>query len=110
MTTLTKKGDICVLTIEGELNKATVEQFEALVAESASEDARDFVVDFTDCTGVDSMGLEALTRLRRSCEENLGMVRFCMLSETMTKILEITRLDKKLELCITLEDALAALQ
>ncbi len=110
MTTLTKQGDICVLAIEGELNKATVDQFQSLVDECVGADARDFVIDFLDCTGVDSMGLEALTRLRRDCEERLGMAKLCTLSESMAKVFEMTRLDKQLDICVTMEEALAALK
>lgn len=110
MTTLTRQNDVCVLAVEGELNKATVGQFQQLVDECLGQDARDFVVDLLDCTGVDSPGLEALTRLTRTCQENLGMAKLCNLSESMEKIMELTRLNQALDLCVTLEEALAALK
>ena len=110
MTTLTKNGDTHVLTIEGELNKSAVADFQKLVDQAVGEDARDFVVDFTDCTGLDSTALEALTRLHRETQERLGMCKLCMLSETMEKIFEITRLNSELDICVTFEEALAALK
>jgi len=110
MTTQTRSGDICILTVEGELNKATVDQFQELVDACLQQDARDFVIDLRDCTGVDSRGLEALTRLNRTCQEKLGMARLCCLTETMAKILEVTRLRETLEACKTQAEAIAALK
>lgn len=110
MTTLTKKGDVCVLTIEGELTKATVDQFQQLVDQCLLEDARDFVVHCAECSGVDSKGLEAITQLHRSCQEKLGMAKVCELSATVDKVLEITRLNAELDICESLEEALAALK
>ncbi|HRX83526.1 MAG TPA: STAS domain-containing protein [Phycisphaerae bacterium] len=110
MTTLTREQDVCVLGVEGELNKATVSQFQELVDQCLAQDARDFVVDLLDCTGIDSAGLETLTRLNRTCQEKLGMAKLCNLSESMEKIMEITRLRNELDQCVTLEDALAALK
>ena len=110
MTTLTRQDDVCILAIEGELNKATVEQFRELTEQCFAEDARDFVVDFADCTGVDSKGLEALTWLNREAQERLGMAKLSMLSEAMEKVMEITRLDQQVDIRVTLEEALAALK
>jgi anti-anti-sigma factor len=110
VTTLTRQNDVCVLAVEGELNKVTVGQFQQLVADCLADDARDFVVDLLDCTGMDSRGLEAITQLDRTCQEKLGMAKLCNLSETMEKIMEITRLTEQLDLCITREDAIAALK
>jgi stage II sporulation protein AA (anti-sigma F factor antagonist) len=110
MTTLTRQKDVCVLSLEGELNKATVDQFQQLVDECLVKDARDFVVDLADCTGIDSRGLEAITLLNRTCQEKLGMAKLCNLNKTMEKIFELTRLNNDLDLCATLEEALAALK
>src|SRR5512134_3267622 len=96
MTTLTRQSDVHVLAVEGELNRQSVAQFRELVEKAQAEDARDFVIDFTDCTGLDSAALEALTALNRECEERLGMCRLCMLIDTLEKILEMTRLKQVL--------------
>ena len=109
MTNSTMRDNVCVLAIEGELNKTTVDQFRELVDEAVGNVAHDFVIDFADCTGVDSVGLEALTQLHRECQERLGMCKICTLSEPIEKVMEVTRLDKQLESCVTLEEAIAAL-
>lgn len=70
----------------------------------------DFVVDLVDCTGMDSAGLEALLWLSRTCQERLGMLKLCALSEALEKVLEITRLNQRLETCVTLDEAVSALK
>lgn len=109
MTTVTKQDNARILAIEGELNKATADQFKELVDAAFAESAHDFIVDFVDCTGIDSVGLEALTLLHRDCQERLGMCKLCTLSDSLEKVMEVTRLDKELQLCVTLDEALAAL-
>lgn len=109
MTNKTMRDNVCVLAVEGELNKATVDQFRELVDSAVAESAHDFVIDFADCTGVDSIGLETLTQLHRECQERLGMCKICTLSEPLEKVMEVTRLDKQLDMCVTLDEALEAL-
>jgi len=110
MTTLTRTNDVCVLAVEGELNKATIDQFQRLVDSCLTENAHDFVVDLLDCTGIDSRGLETLTQLNRTCHEKLGMAKLCNLNDAMKKVLEITRLNDQLDVCTTLDEAMAALK
>jgi anti-anti-sigma factor len=92
-----KNGNVCVLKVEGALSDASVRQFRTGVEHAFADDGRDFVVDFADATGIDSAGLEALTWLKRECDERLGLMRLCNLPETMRRILEMTRLDRQLE-------------
>lgn len=110
MTTATQQDNVCILAIEGELNKSTSDQFKDLVDSALADNAHDFVVDFVDCTGLDSTGLETLTWLHRNCQERLGMCKLCTLSDSLEKVMEVTRLDKDLDLCVTIEDAMAALK
>lgn len=110
MTTLTQQDDVRILAVEGELNRATAGQFRDLVENAFAEDARDFIVDLVDCTGVDSVGLESLTWLHRTCEEKLGMAKLCAASDSLEQILQITRLTGQLDVRVTLDEALDALK
>ena len=65
------QGTVRVLSIDGELAGPHVGEFRSRVREELAEDARDFVVDFAEATGVDSAGLEALTWLKRECDDHL---------------------------------------
>ena len=95
--TATQKGNVCLLTVDGELIGDNVKQFRSLVEQAFAADSRDFVVDFAEATAIDSEGLETLTWLRRECSEQLGIVRLCHVSDMLRKILEITRLSRQFE-------------
>lgn len=95
--TATQEGSVCLLTVDGELIGANARQFIDLVQQTFAADGRDFVVDFAHTTTIDSEGLEALTWLRRECDDQLGMVKLCCLSDLLGRILTITRLNRRFE-------------
>ncbi|MCK4659093.1 MAG: STAS domain-containing protein [Phycisphaerae bacterium] len=104
--TADENNNVCVLTIDGELIDATVQKFRELAEQALAEDRRDFIVDFGEATRIDSAGLEALTWLKRECDERLGLMKVCNLPEMMKKILEITRLQHHFQQEEFLEEAL----
>jgi len=95
--TAREDDNVCVLTIDGELSDANVKELRNHVEQSFAGDGRDFVVDLAETTGIDSAGLEALTWLKRECDERLGLMKLCNLSDAMKKIFEMTRLDRRFE-------------
>lgn len=109
-TDLIQDGDVHVVRVEGELNHLAAEALRVRIESAQREEACDFVVNLADCTGIDSAGLEMLTWLQQQCQERLGMCKVCMLSETLETVLAITRLEKQLDVCETVDDALAELK
>lgn len=102
------RGDVTVFRVSGEFNIDSVARFNETVAERIAQQHRDFVVDLSGVTAIDSAGLEALTALQRRCEEQLGLLRIAGADATVRKILEITRLDRSLTLCDSTQEALGA--
>jgi len=109
-TNLIQDGDVYVVQIEGELNHLAADALRAQIESAQGRDVCDFVVNMADCTGIDSAGLEALTWLQQQCQERLGMCKVCMISDAIRTVLIITRLDKQLDVCETVDDALAELK
>lgn len=107
---IAEQDDVQVLQIEGELNYQSAAAARRDIQSALDNDARDFVINFSECTGIDSEGLELLTWLDRQCREQLGMCKLCMLDETLKTILSITRLANQLDTCDTPDDAFAALK
>jgi anti-anti-sigma factor len=103
---LNKEGNVCVLVVEGDLVGANVQHFRDLVQQACAADSRDFVVSFDEAATIDSEGLEALTWLKRECDERLGMVKLCHLSDRLVKILEMTRLNRQFDRYAFFDEAL----
>ncbi len=104
-----REGDVNVLGIVGEFTQESVPKFETSVEHAFQEQRRDFIIDLTRMTRIDSRGLEALTALQRRCEEDLGMLQICTSDDVARKVFEITRLDRQLTIHGTIEDARAAM-
>lgn len=104
-----READVTILGVAGEFTADTIARFTEAAESAFAEQRRDFIVDLSEVTMIDSLGLEALTSLQRQCEEQLGMVRLCGVDQTMRKILEITRLDSQLIIVETQEEALSGL-
>ncbi len=107
---ISKEGDVCIVKVRGGFARNEDDPFRESVERYLSEDVRDFVVDLSECERLDSVGLEMLTWLKRQCQERLGMAKLCSLDEDLRKILEITRLDKELDVCEDVREAIAALK
>ena len=66
----------------------------------------DFVIDCEKVGFVDSEGLETLLWIKRKAEELFGQFKLASVDENCRKILEITRLDPRFEVCADLPTAL----
>lgn len=104
-TTATEYGNVSVLAVKGELTVETVEAFTHKASQCTSQSHFDLIVDCSSLTQVDSAGLEALVDVLKTCEDELGVVKLCAVDDTLAKILEITRLDRRFEVFDDLESA-----
>ncbi len=109
MSVTTKnEGGVCVLKVIAEFTGHNVEKFREFARQRLADDVRDFVVDMSETTSIDSEGLEALTWLRRESEDELGMVKLCRVPDTIKEILVITRLSHQFEQTDRIDQALAS--
>ncbi|MFQ5430093.1 MAG: STAS domain-containing protein [Phycisphaerae bacterium] len=97
-TTLVKYEHGVVLAVKNDLAGDALDSFNERVERCMSEGHYNIVVDCSAVTGIDSAGLEALADLQDRCEDAFGSVKLSGLDETLVKILEITRLERKFEL------------
>lgn len=94
---IAKKGEATVLQIVGNLDADSVTRFKKQTYQLAEEGCRQFVIDFSDCPFVDSMGLGALISLLRKVRTQQGDVKITRLGKDVATIFEITRLNRLFE-------------
>src|SRR5437763_16345644 len=91
-------NDVCVVTLDGDLSGDAGAALRRAADERIEQKRTvDFVIDMSKAGFIDSAGLESLLWLKRRCEETFGRVKLAAAGETCRKILEITRLDHRLE-------------
>lgn len=83
-----------VIRLAGEITSDDTDALMSMVRECLGSDARDFVLDLSATEFLDSAALETLLWVQEQADERLGQVRLSGASESIRKILEMTRLDK----------------
>jgi anti-anti-sigma factor len=104
-------GDVCVLSIDGDLSGDNVQASRTLVEKMMVEKLIvDFAIDFEKCPFIDSEGLEMLLWIKRRVDEGFGRVKLAVLDDHCRKIIEMTRLENHFECHGDLTQALQAMR
>lgn len=93
------KGDVSVVRCGGSLDADSIAAFKKIAYELVDKGATRLVVDCSDLTFVDSMGLGVLISLLRRVRQGNGDVKMASLSDDVKTIFEITRLHRLFEVC-----------
>ncbi|MGI8461403.1 MAG: STAS domain-containing protein [Solirubrobacterales bacterium] len=100
--------DVLTLTIEGELDLATAPQVREPLEAAISEGTRRVVIDMLGCGFIDSTGLGVLLRSAKQLDGEGGMAIVCV-DEQITRLLELTMIDRTIPVFATRDDAVAHL-
>jgi len=101
---------ITVLTVSGEFNADQADSFRRKCQERFRAGIRDIVLNVEHLELIDSAGLELMLWLQDEAALNLGQLRVVQPSDTIRKILEITRLDKRFDVHHSIESAAKSLR
>lgn len=103
-------GSTAVLTLSGELTADQADGFRRSCHERFEAGIRDFVLDLEHLTLIDSAGLEAMLWLLEESGEQGGQIRLVRPDDTIEKILEVTRLDRRFDVHDSTESAARSLR
>ncbi len=101
---------VSVITVSGDLTADQVDGFRRSCQERWSAGVRDVVLDVEHMTFIDSAGLEVLLWLVDEGGDRGGQLRLVKPDETIRKILEITRLEKRFDVHMSIEAAAKSLR
>lgn len=99
-------NDVAVVELQGELNNESIELFQNTITNIIAAHKLGIVLDMSDVGFIDGAGLEQLLRVRDYCDENNCQLRLAGLDETLTKILEVTRLENEFDRYTELAEAI----
>ena len=101
-------GDVTVIALAGEVDLYTAPEFKEALLEAIADGARTIVVDLTDTTFIDSTTLGVLVGgLKRLRPEDRTLALVCS-DQNITKIFEITGLDRVFPIHGSRDEALQA--
>jgi anti-sigma B factor antagonist len=101
---------VTVLTISGELTADQSDTFRRACQDRLDSGIRDVVLDVEYLTLIDSAGLELLLALMDEVADRGGQVRLVNPDDTVRKILQLTRLDRRFNIHDSIESAAKSLR
>jgi anti-sigma B factor antagonist len=96
-----------VIALSGEVDLYTAPEFKQQLVEAITDGARNVVIDLTETTFIDSTALGVLVGGIRRLREVDGELSLVSSDRNITKIFEITGLDRVFKIVATREQALA---
>ena len=103
-------GDgLCVIALSGEVDLYTAPEFKQELLDAISNGAKEVVVDFSKTTFIDSTTLGVLVGGVKRLRTNEGQLSLVCSDRNITKIFEITGLDRVFTIHATREEAVDAI-
>jgi anti-sigma B factor antagonist len=102
-------GDSYVIALAGEVDLYTAPEFKQQLLEVISQGAKNVVVDFSDTTFIDSTTLGVLVGGVKRLRSNDGQLALVCSDRNITKIFEITGLDRVFTIYGTRDEAVSGL-
>jgi anti-sigma B factor antagonist len=99
-------GRICVVSVEGDLDLASAPQLKWTLVELLDKGYAQYVIDLSELTYMDSMGLGVLVGFRKRVEGS-AQLALASLPATQRKLLEMTGLDACFDSFASLDEALS---
>lgn len=103
-----KEGPWAVIEVDGEIDAHTAPALKEAVARSIDQGERRIVVDLQRVSFMDSSGLGVLVSALKRIEGRGGELRIATASRPIRRVMEITGLDKVLQLYSAASEATAA--
>jgi anti-sigma B factor antagonist len=99
-----------VIALAGEVDLYTAPEFKQQLLDVIAKGAKDVVVDFSDTTFIDSTTLGVLVGGVKRLRTNGGQLSLVCSDRNITKIFEITGLDRVFTIHGTRDEALSAIE
>jgi anti-anti-sigma factor len=104
----TVQNDVLIIRADGDLNARLVEPLVAELSGLIDGGMRKIIVDCARLDNVSSYGLGVLIRLHTKMAKHGGNVKLCQIKGVIAKVLNITKLDKLLEIYPDVDAAMEA--
>ena len=103
-------NDAYVIALTGEVDLYTAPEFKQQLIDAIGKDAKDVIVDFSKTTFIDSTTLGVLVGGVKRLRAQDGQLSLVCSDRNITKIFEITGLDRVFPIHATRDEALASVK
>jgi anti-anti-sigma factor len=102
-------GPVAVVTAPGEIDINNAEGLRDALLSALNAGAAGLIVDLTSTTFLDSAGITALVRAARRATATDATLRLAVTAPPVLRVLSLVGLDRLIEVCPSLADAVASL-
>ena len=102
-------NDTALISLAGEVDLYTAPEFKQQLLEVIGQGGKEVIVDFTDTTFIDSTTLGVLVGGVKRLRTNDGQLSLVCNDRNITKIFEITGLDRVFTIYLTRDEAVSKL-
>ncbi len=100
--------NVTVIKISGRIDTHSVHRLRQQLFLAANSSDKNIVIDLAGVDFIDSSGLATIVQAMKQCRASEGDLRLCQPTQSVRMVLELTRLDKALDIFPTQESALAS--
>ena len=100
--------NVTVLKISGRIDTHSAHRLRQQLFLAATGADKNIVIDLAGVDFIDSSGLATIVQAMKQCRSGDGDLRLCRPPQSVRMVLELTRLDKALDIFSTQESALAS--
>ncbi len=100
--------NVTVIKISGRIDTHSVHRLRQQLLLAANGSDKNIVIDLAGVDFIDSSGLATIVQAMKQCRASTGDLRLCKPTQSVRMVLELTRLDKALDIFPTQESALAS--
>lgn len=100
--------NVTVIKISGRIDTHSVHRLRQQLTLAAHGSDKNIIIDMAGVDFIDSSGLATIVQAMKQCRAGNGDLRLCKPPQSVRMVLELTRLDKALDIFPTQESALAS--
>jgi len=100
--------NVTVIKISGRIDTHSVQRLRQQLTLATSGSDKNIVIDLAGVDFIDSSGLATIVQAMKQCRTGAGDLRLCKPTQSVRMVLELTRLDKAIDIFPTQESALAS--
>ena len=98
-------GTVTVLSPREAIVQSECDELRCAMADVATSGSGRIVLDLSEVSFIDSVGLELICSLQTVCSENGGRLKLAAVGEICSEILRVTDLSKQFEILPSVEEA-----
>jgi anti-sigma B factor antagonist len=109
-TKVEEVSGVPIVRVAGEIDAFTTPELKTALNEAIESSTKGLIIDLTEVSYMDSSGFGALLGAAKRVKPQGGTIYLVGCSDTIKRILHITKLDIMFELLATVEEAITAIE